>query len=416
MSVTLLLLQLSVILLSAWASGAVLRALGQPAVIGEIAAGVALGPMVFGKLAPDLQSTLFEAGHLTAVDGIGQIGLVLFMFSTGVELREVLSNKKQLMASGSIAATSFVIPFAVGLVLAGYLYKTAAQPGVSPWLFAFFMGCALSTTALPVMARILKELEMTRSEPGALALSAAAIADIPSWFLLLAVTTVMRGGDNTSLAVRATLLVVFTAMMLLLLLPSPRRLMGAYLAKPRAHAVWQGLLLPGVVLCAAGTEVLGAQAAFGALLFGVCAPRPANAASGEPDPFGTIVRTLLLPVFFASTGLHAVIAVRSWENVALFGLILIGAVGGKLVGAAIGARLFGHPWRITLSVGALLNSRGLMELVVINIGLQAGIIQPSLFTMLLLMAVLTTLMTAPTVRLLGRAPPPLEGTAARPYP
>lgn len=410
MTVLLLLLQLAVILAAARVCGLVLRALGQPMVVGEMAAGILLGPIVFGALAPELHAQLFPKASLPALSALSTLGVVLFMGLVGAELRAPGGMGAQLRASLWVGLSSMALPMLLGLAIAPVLYPALAPEGLAFWPFALFVAVALSITAFPVLARILKDRNMSRTPVGQLALGSAAVVDAFAWIVLALVLAVGsaqgQGADGWSGFLRICAgLVLFSAVLLLVLKP----LYAALLRRQFKDGVLSDLglaaVLVGLIGCAAVAEWLHVHAVFGAFLFGVCLPRDDALLHALEARLAPLVTVLLLPVFFALAGLGASADALNAETLPTLALVLAAAIVGKVAGGAAGARLAGWGWRDSLAAGTLMNARGLMELIVIKIGLDAGLITPTLFTMLLLMALVTTALTGPLLNLLGAHPP-----------
>ena len=400
------LLQLAVILATARACGLLLRFLGQPPVIGEMIAGLVLGPVVFGALFPQLQAELFASASLPALSSLSTLGLVLFMFIVGVELRAPAGVRAQLKSSGAVGVLSVLLPMALGIAVAPALYPRFVPAGVGFWPFALFMAAAMAITAFPVMARILKERGLTRTPIGQLSLSSAAIADVMAWVLLALVMTLLAAKTGWAGFGRALLgLGAIVALVFGVLRPMYARLLARHAQDGQPSGTVLAALLIGMLACAAATEWLQLHAVFGAFLFGACLPRDDRLLHTLIERIEHLAVIALMPVFFVLAGLNTTPDAFSGASLGALALILCAAIGGKLAGGAAGARLAGHGWRDSLAVGALMNARGMMELIVIKIGLDAGVIGPELFTMLLLMALATTLMTGPLLTLwAGRSP------------
>lgn len=406
----LLLLQLGVILLAARACGWVLRHFGQPPVIGEMTAGLLLGPIVFGAWAPELHASLFPAASLPSLSALATIGLVLFMFIVGAELRAIEGSRAQVKAASAVGVLGIALPLLLGLAISPWLYPMFAPQGLGFWPFALFIAAALSVTAFPVLARILKDRDLTRTRAGSLALSAAVIDDGAIWIFLAVVLTLTGGTGEHGVALIASGAVALVAVNFLLLKP-----LYAWLIRrdgapetPPSPTLLVAILL-GLVGCAAVAEWIGLHAVFGAFLFGVAMPRDDRLLRHLAKAFEPISMLLLMPIVFALAGLNTTPDAFVGAGLGAFALILLVAIAGKVIGGSAGARLSGYGWRDSLSVGALINARGLMELIVLKIGLDAGLIGPELFTMLFGMAIVTTLMTSPLLALFSR-----RGLAAEP--
>jgi Kef-type K+ transport system membrane component KefB len=330
-------LALAVVVVSGRLFGRLAAALGQPPVIGEVISGILLGPSLLGLVAPAAEAFLFPAEVRPPLGVVAQAGVVLYMFIVGLEFDRSLLKRR---ASSLIVTSqaSIVVPFLFGCALGAWIHDDFAPAGVSPLLFALFMGVAMSITAFPVLARILTDRGMTRSELGVAALTCAAINDVMAWCLLALVV-------------------------------------GATRAMPTGG-------VPGELVLA--------------FAFGVVIPHQSRFAQSVVRRLNGIVTVLLLPAFFALTGLRTQIAlVSTAQEWMVCVLIVVLATAGKFGGAALAGRLMGMPWRFAAQLGALMNTRGLMELVVLNVGLDAGLISPTVFTMMVIMALVTTAVTAP---------------------
>ncbi|RYF62293.1 MAG: cation:proton antiporter, partial [Comamonadaceae bacterium] len=315
---------------------------------------------------PGVHAQLFPPASLPALSSLAMVGVLLFMFVVGAELRAPGGMGAQLRAAGWVGVCSMVLPIALGLAIAPLLHRTLAPEGVAFWPFALFIGVALSITAFPVLARILRDRNMTRTPVGQLSLGAAGVVDALAWVLLAVVIALSSSAQGWSDFLRIAL----------------------------------GLLV-GMFACAVFTEWLHLHAVFGAFLFGICLPRDDRLLHALTERLEPLALVLLMPIFFALAGLGTSSNAFANTGMGLLLLILAVAVVGKVVGAAAGARLSGYGWRDSLATGALMNSRGLMELIVIKIGLDAGLIGPALFTMLLVMALVTTAATGPLLSLLS---------------
>lgn len=400
-----LLLQLVVILAVARGCGLLLKYVGQPAVIGEMAAGLVLGPVVFGAIAPDIHAHLFAKESLGALNSLSTLGLVLFMFIVGVELRTPDGVRSQVKAAGWVGVLSVLLPMAAGLAVSPWLHPLAPA-GVGFWPFALFMAAAMSITAFPVMARILKERGMTQTRLGRLSLSSAAIADVFAWIMLALVVAMLGAGEGTAGFVRTTVGTIgLAALVFVVLRPVYGWLLRRYAPTGEPSQMILAALLLGMIGCAALTEWLGLHAVFGAFLFGACLPRDDRLLRCLVERLEYIAIVLLMPIFFALAGLNTTQDAFVGAGLGALLLVLAAAIFGKVLGGAIGARIAGYGWRDSFATGSLMNARGLMELIVMKVGLDAGVIGPSLFTMLLVMALVTTVMTNPMLTwFAGRTP------------
>ncbi|WP_445286803.1 cation:proton antiporter [Variovorax atrisoli] len=404
MSVTSLLLQLIVILVTARLCGWVLRHVGQPGVVGEMAAGLMLGPVVMGALFPSLHAQLFSKESLQGLSSLSTLGLVLFMFVVGLELRASKGVREQLRSAGYVGVLSVVVPMALGIAIAPALHPALAPADVGFWPFALFIAAALSITAFPVMARILKDRGMTRTPFGQLSLSAAAVVDVFAWILLAVVIALVGAGEGYQGLLKTTLgMAVVLAALFLGLKPAFAWLLRVKAPEGEPSTTVMAALMIGLLATSLVTEWLHLHAVFGAFLFGACLPRDDRLLKSLTERIEPISIVVLMPLFFALAGLGTTANAFSGASLGAMLLIVGVATVGKIAGGAAGARMAGYGWRDSLATGSLMNARGLMELIVMKIGLDAGLIGPELFTMLLVMALATTAMTGPLINLfIGR--------------
>lgn len=401
MSTLTLLLQLIVILATARLCGWVLRYLGQPSVVGEMAAGFMLGPVVMGAAFPALHTQLFDKELLAGLSSLSTLGLVLFMFIVGLEIRPHQGVKAQLKAAGHVGLFSVLGPMVLGLAIAPVLHSSLAPVGVGFWPFALYVAAALSITAFPVMARILKDRGLTHTPFGQLSLGAAAVVDVFAWILLAFVVALVGAGEGYAglfKTVGGTVLVI--AFIYLVLKPAFTWLLHTHAPQGELSTTVLAALMLGLLGCALLTEWLQLHAVFGAFLFGVCLPRDDKLLHSLAQRIEPISIVVLMPLFFALAGLGTTASAFSGTSLGVMLLLLAVAAIGKVAGGAIGAHMAGYGWRDSFATGALMNARGLMELIVMKIGLDVGLIGPELFTMLLVMAIATTAMTGPLINLL----------------
>jgi Kef-type K+ transport system membrane component KefB len=392
-----LLVQMALIIAVTRGLGLVLRRIGQPLVIAEVIGGILLGPSFLGWLWPDAMATLFPAASMPALTLLSQLGLLLFMFLVGLELDPALL-KGRARSSVIISQTSIVFPFVLGSALALWLYDLYATPGVSRLSFTLFLGIAMSITAFPVLARILTERNLFASKVGTLAITCAAVNDVTAWCVLAFVVALSRAQALTQALWTLGLAIVFVGGMFMLVRPLLRRLGAQHaLREPSITLIAGSLLL--MLVSSAITESIGIHALFGAFLMGTIFPR-GRLAEALMRRIETLTMVLLLPLFFAYSGLRTDIGLlaepREWL---MTGLIVLIATAGKFGGSTIAARASGLAWRESSAIGILMNTRGLMELVALNIGRELGVISPTMFTMLVLMALVTTFATSPALRL-----------------
>ncbi|TPW18455.1 MAG: sodium/hydrogen exchanger [Halothiobacillaceae bacterium] len=394
----LLLAQVIVIVLCAQGCGYALQKLGQPRVIGEILAGIMLGPSLIGAIWPEFSGWIFPQDSLPKLHLMSQIGLVLFMFVVGMEIN-LGSLRAHAREALLISHMSVVFPFLLGATLAIWLFEGYAASHVSYTIFALFMGIAMSITAFPVLARILMDRGMIKSPLGMMALTCAAVDDVTAWCLLAIIVALAQAGSVGGASYILLFTLIYIAAMLWLVRPWIDRLIGS--AELDRRVMVSVLLL--LLISALTTELIGLHALFGAFLAGVIMPSREHLRRAIAARIEDVSTLILLPLFFAFTGLRTEIALiddlQSWL---ICGLIILVAILGKLGGSALTARWSGMPWADSLVLGALMNTRGLMELVVLNIGYDLGILSAKLFTMMVIMALVTTFMTGPMLNLIAK--------------
>jgi Kef-type K+ transport system membrane component KefB len=395
-------IEIAIIMVVARLFGRLAIKIGQPPVVGEIVAGIAMGPSLLGLLPGDLDGRLFPPEVLPYLNILAQLGLVLFMFIVGLELDMLLIRGREKIA-GTISAASVALPFALGAGLALVLYpmhdETAAGP-VAPIALALFLGVAMSITAFPVLARILTDRGMHRTPIGVLALACAAVDDIIAWTLLAFVVAVVQGNGPLDVLRIVLLTAVFAAVMFGVVRPLLKRLNDWYRRVGRLTPDILSVVLIGVLASAFVTEMIGIHAIFGAFVFGAVMPRrdAADLTHEILERLEQVSVLLLLPLFFVVTGLSTNILGLTGGGLWQLALILLVAIGGKFAGAYAGARAMKVRSRQATALGLLMNTRGLTELVILNVGKQLGVLDDELFTMLVLMALITTAMTGPLLK------------------
>lgn len=397
---SLLLFQIIIIFFVSKLFGALITRIGQPAVVGETIAGIFLGPSVVGWIFPDLSHFIFPRESLPNLQFLSQIGLIFFMFLIGVDLdMDKLKNKAR--SAIVISHASIVFPYFLGVVTAYMLYQEYAPANVSFLSFALFMGIAMSITAFPVLARILKERGITRTPLGAMALTCAAADDVTAWCILAVVIAVVKAGNITGALLTISLALVFVLLMIYGVRPWLRKLMHSITEKGDLNTAVVTVAFFVLLACAWLAEIIGIHALFGAFLAGVIMPKNKHfqeLLEGKSEDISVLV---LLPLFFAFTGLRTQIGLLTDGHLwVICGGIIFVAVFGKFGGSAVAARITGQPWKDALSIGALMNTRGLMELIVLNIGYDLGILSPQIFAIMVLMALITTMMTNPLLNLI----------------
>jgi Kef-type K+ transport system membrane component KefB len=393
-----LLLCLAAVIILGRVLGWLFTFLGQPPVIGEVMAGILLGPSLLGHIDPALTAWLLPDDAASHLQVIAQLGIILYMFVVGLELNAGLLHGRA-HTTVAVSHASIVAPFLLGAALALLLYPRLAPSGVSFTSFALFMGVAMAITAFPVLARILTDRGMTQSSLGVMALACAATDDVTAWCLLALVVGVAQHQVGAALTVIG-LALAYMACVFLVIRPIAIRLAARYNGDEPPQGVI-AVALVCLLLSALATELIGVHAVFGAFLLGAVIPHDSAIARALSRKLSGLVTIVFLPAFFAFTGMRTQIGlVSGWEEWLLCGLIIVVATAGKFGGALLAGRLTGLSWRSAAALGVLMNTRGLMELIVLNIGLDLGIISPTLFAMMVLMALVTTVMTTPLLRLL----------------
>jgi len=375
--------------------GLAFRRIKQPLVIGEIVAGIMLGPSLFGFVAPDLAAAVFPPVIIPYLGVLSQIGLIFFMFLIGLEL-DPKYLKNQLNVAVLTSHVSILVPFSLGTLLALLLYGLVSNNSVSFTAFALFLGAAMSITAFPVLARIITENNLQNSKLGTLALTCAAVDDVTAWCLLALAIAVTR--TNNMLGALPTILeaIVYIALMVTVVRSFLKQLAKYYNRTGKLSQFTLAGIYMGVVASALITELIGIHFIFGAFLLGAVMPKHVGLTRELAQKTEDFVLTFLLPIFFAYSGLRTQIGLLNSPTLwGLCALVLLVAISGKYVGTYVAARFCGVPNRDAMALGWLMNTRGLTELIVLNIGLSLGVISPLLFTMLVIMALVTTFMTSP---------------------
>jgi Kef-type K+ transport system membrane component KefB len=389
----------AIVMLIARLFGILAIRLGQPRVMGEVVAGITLGPTVLGAISPNLQAELFPTDILPAFGVAANLGLIFYLFLVGLEF-DTKQLKGRLTQAAAISNASVALPMVLGIAVALPIYELVG-PDKKFVAFALFMGVAMSITAFPVLARILVERRMLKRPVGALALASAAIDDVTAWFLIALATAIAVAGTFGDVLETILLAIAFCVVMGLAVRPLIGRVSTAFDEVGRVPAGWVAAIFAGVLLSAYVTEEIGIAVIFGAFIMGMIMPRNARLTEDVTRRLEDFVVILLLPLFFAYTGLRTNMGLLDRPALWWMTLILIGvAIVGKLFGAAIAARVGGFDWRASAVIGTLMNTRGLTELIVLNLALEKGVISDALFAMLVIMALVTTFMAGPLLRLL----------------
>ena len=396
-----LLAQIVMIILTARVFGWFFQKIGQPTVIGEIIAGIVLGPSLVGMYFPEFSAALFPEESLGNLKFLSQIGLILFMFVIGMELDvKVLKNK----ASEAIVIShaSIIFPFAMGIGLSYFVYNQFAPSGVEFLSFSLFMGIAMSITAFPVLARIVQERGIHKTRLGAIVITCAAADDITAWCLLAVVIAIVKAGEFVGSLYVISLALLYVLAMLFIVKPFLKRIGDLYSEKDNIGKPVMAIFFLLLIISSYATEVIGIHALFGGFMMGAIMPDIAKFRMIFIEKVEDVSVILLLPLFFVFTGLHTQVGLINdiylWK---VTGAIIAVAVIGKFVGSALAAKFVGQNWHDSLTIGALMNTRGLMELIVLNIGLELKVLTPEVFTMMVIMALVTTFMTGPALNLIG---------------
>lgn len=395
-----LILQIIVIITFARIVGILFKKIGQPIVIGEILAGIILGPSFFGFFFPNINNFLFPVSSLGTLQFLSQIGLILFMFIIGMEL-DLKAIRKQAFDAIIISHASIIIPYTLGMGLAYFIYIQYAPEGISFLSFSLFMGIAMSITAFPVLARILQERGMSKTKLGAMALTCAAADDITAWFILAAVIALVKSGSPLSALYTIAFTILYILVMLKIIRPILDRLVNIYSLQEKMRAAIIASLFVMLLISSYISSIIGIHSLFGAFIAGVIMPTNFNFRKIVIDKIEAVSIVLLLPLFFVITGLKTQIGLLNTPHLWItFGWILLVAIIGKFGGSSLAAKMVGQTWKDSLSIGVLMNTRGLMQLIVLNIGYDLGILSPEIFAMMILMAVVTTFMTIPALDLI----------------
>lgn len=395
-----LLLQILTILFTARLLSMLMVKIGQPTVIGEILAGILLGPSLLGWLFPSFSHFLFAAQNLPPLQFLSQIGLILFMFVVGMELdlRTLAKTAKEAII---ISHASIVFPYFLGVGLAYFLYKEFAPDTIGFLPFALFMGISMSITAFPVLARIVQERGLTKVPLGTIVMACAAADDATAWCILAVVIAIVKAGSIGGALLTIVFSVVYVLVMIYGVKPFLERLAYRHFTRESINKTVIAFIFLVLISSAYLSELIGIHALFGAFIAGVIIPSNMEFRHLLANKMEDVALVLLLPLFFVLTGLRTEIGLLNQANLWLLcGGIIAVAVAGKFLGSALTARWVGQSWKDSFIIGALMNTRGLMELVVLNIGYDLKILTPTIFSMMVLMALSTTFMTGPALNLI----------------
>lgn len=393
------LIQLSIIIFAARVFAELFRRLGQPMVVGEILAGIILGPSLFGHFFPELSHRIFNPEVAPIFQILSQLGLILLLFLIGLEF-DFSHLKMHGKASVAVSLTGMILPFALGFVL-GWQVHPILAPTVNHLGFSLFMGTAMSITAIPILGRIMMELNLTRTKVGAITITAAAVDDAMGW-ILLATVSAMVGSDFQLWGTLQMILLTLGFFLLVMYVLRPVLVKLIRLALPEGKSELKlnhmAALLIVLFLCAIATSLIGIFAIFGAFLMGAALSTEERFRESVSRQLTGFVTVFFLPIFFTYTGLRTNIGSLATPQLWLLAALVLGvAVFGKFVGCSLAARLTGFSTREAACIGIMMNTRALMELIVINVGKDLGIIPDSMFCMLVIMALTTTVMTTPVL-------------------
>lgn len=396
-SIGILLLQIIVILITCRLFGWLFAKMQQPTVIGEIVAGIVLGPSVLGHLLPSVSAFLFPFDSLQNINMLSQFGLILFMFAIGMELN-ITEVRQKLKETILISHTSTIFPFFLGMVTAYFLYNKYAYESTPFLSFALFVSIALSITAFPVLARIIQEKGLTKTHLGTISLASAANGDIIAWCLLAVVVAIAQAGSMLSAIYNIGFSFIYLLLMFTVIRPFLRMIGHIYHNKEVVDKGLVAFMFLLLIVSSYLTEILGLHALFGAFVAGVVMPDNIKFRKIMTEKVEDVSLALFLPLFFVSTGLRTEIGLlNSPELWYMCGIFILVAIIGKFGGSLVAARFVGETWKDSLYIGALMNARGLMELVVLTIGYDMKILTPPIFVMLVLMTLVTTFMTTPLI-------------------
>lgn len=392
-----LLIQITGILLAVKFFSFLFQYIGQPRVIGEIIAGIFLGPSFLGAFFPEAFHTVFPESSLETLGMLSQIGLMLFMFVIGLELDfNLLKNK--LNKTLIISHAGILVPFLLGVAAAIWVYDEYAE-NQTPFIpFALFIGISMSITAFPVLARIIQERGMTNTNIGILSIASAANDDVTAWCIMAIVIAIARAGTFVSAFFTIAITVGYILFMFFILRKILEKIGKKYISNEIIGKSFVGFIFIIMVLSAVTTELIGIHAIFGAFMAGIIMPSDWRFRNVMIEKVKDVTLTLFLPLFFVYTGLRTQIGLINtpelWGVCAVF---IFAAVAGKLGGCSLAARLTGETWRDSFVIGTLMNTRGLMELIALNIGYEMGILPPEIFVIMVIMALVTTFMTTPLI-------------------
>lgn len=409
-------LQLIIIMIAARIMGYLFQLIGQPLVIGEIVAGLILGPSVLGAIAPQVSAFIFPEKSIDILQQLSQLGLIFFMFIIGMEL-DVQSFRKSANKAILISIASIVIPFISGVLLAYYLYGDYAAQHIKFTSFALFMGTTMCITAFPILARIVQERKLTRTPVGTMAITVAAIGDVVAWCILAVVIAFVKARGISQSLVTIVLSILYILLMFYLVKPFMYRVGRVYSSRETMGKPIVAFVFLVILVSSLFTEAIGIHALFGAFMAGVVMPENLGFKRIFTEKIEDVSLVVLLPLFFVSTGLRTEVGLINSGHLWLVCLfIILIAIVGKFGGTLLASRYAGLNWNHSLTLSVLMNAKGLMELIVLNIGYDLGILSPEVFAMLVLMALVTTILTGPGLTLIEAFRPRKEQRVLREKP
>jgi len=399
-SQTIILFQVALIIIVARLTGLLFKKLGQPVVIGEIVAGIVLGPSVLGIVLPEISQFIFPKSSLSNLQVLSNIGLLIFMFIVGIEFKLNVIKEETRIILG-VTYVSIMLPFILGVLLALTILKTYLPENLSFFTYALYIGVAISITSFTVLTRILRDRGITNTRLGSIVISCTALNDVIVWCILAVVIATVKSGSSTFAMYTFLFVAFYVAIMLLIVKPFVKIYFQKYKDSNSVFfLVYSTLLVSSYI-----SEVIGIHILFGAFLAGAIMPAEADFRKFVIDKLETFAFVLLLPLYFAFTGLRTQIGLLSNSVIWIDCIIIIAvAIVGKFIGCSVSARLMGEQLKTSLSIGVMMNTRGLTELVVLNIGYELGILKPELFTIMVIMALFTTLITTPILNIINKMP------------
>jgi Kef-type K+ transport system membrane component KefB len=397
-SQAIIILQVLTVIVTAKLAGLIFKKINQPIVMGEIIAGIILGPSVLGLVLPDVSQFVFPKSSLSNLQVLSNVGLLIFMFIVGVEFKLNILKEHARTIIG-ISYVSVILPFILGVLLAHTILKTYLPTNLSFFAYALYIGVAISITSFTVLARIMKDRGITNTRLGSIVISCTALNDIIAWCILAVIITTIKAGSSTFAMYTFLFVAFYVALMFLVVKPFIKSFFQRNkLNNSSFFIVYSTLLASSYV-----SEVIGVHMLFGAFLAGSIMPADADFAKNVTDKLENFAFVLLLPLYFAFTGLRTQIGLLSYTATWVDCILIIAvATIGKFIGCAVSARLLGETVKTSLSIGVLMNTRGLTELVVLNIGYESGILKPELFTIMVVMALFTTFITSPVLNTINK--------------